>query len=155
MKNIRHRKLLIGATLSLLFVFMSGGKTFAITETKLLASDGAADDAFGGSVSISGDVALVGASGDDDNGSSSGSAYVFRWNGSSWEQEQKLLASDGDANDRFGFSVSISGDVALVGASGDDENGDSSGSAYLFQQIAEPPQPVFCPRFICRCFFDD
>jgi hypothetical protein len=55
-----HRKLLLCASLSLLFVFMLGSKTFATIETKLLASDGAAHDWFGYSVSISGDVALVG-----------------------------------------------------------------------------------------------
>ncbi|NIQ88106.1 MAG: hypothetical protein GWN93_03075, partial [Deltaproteobacteria bacterium] len=71
-------------------------------------SDGAAEDYFGTSVSISGDVALVGADGNDDKGDDSGSAYVFRWNGSSWVEEQKLLASDGAAYDWFGESVSIS-----------------------------------------------
>ena len=114
MRIIWHRKLLLGATLSLLFVLMLGSKTFATTEAKLLPSDGAAGDRFGHSVSISGDVALVGA-----YGSGSGSAYVFRWNGSSWVEEQKLLPSDGAAEDWFGYSVSISGNVALVGA---DEN---------------------------------
>ena len=94
-----HRNFLIWATLfqSLLFVFMLVSKTYAATETKLLPSDGAADDWFGYAVSVSGDVALVGAVEDDDNGVDSGSAYVFRWNGSNWVQEQKLLASDGAA----------------------------------------------------------
>jgi hypothetical protein len=102
-------------------------------EQKLLASDGAAFDGFGGSVSISGNVALVGAPGDDDNGHGTGSAYVFRWNGAKWVQEQKLVASDGAHGDTAGGSVSISGDVALVGADGDDDNGDGSGSAYVFR----------------------
>ena len=83
------RKLLIWATLSLLFVFMLGNRTFATTEVKLLASDGAAGDEFGDSVSISGDVALVGAPRNDDKGTNSGSAYVFRWNGSSWVEESR------------------------------------------------------------------
>ena len=120
-------------TLCLLFVFIATGKTYATTETKLLASDGAADDYFGVSVSISGDVALVGAYWDDDNGDESGSAYVFRWNGSTWVEEQKLLASDGAAGDWFGQSVSISGDVAMVGAMWDDDNGVYSGSVYMFR----------------------
>ena len=128
-----NRKLLIGATLSLLFVFMFGSKTFATTEAKLLASDGAAEDRFGISVSISGDVALVGAHYDDDNGTKSGSVYVFRWNGSSWVEEQKLLASDGSADDSFGVSVSISGDVALVGAPGEDKIVPYSGKVYVFR----------------------
>jgi len=130
-----HRNFLIWATLfqSLLFVFMLVSKTYAATETKLLPSDGATYDYFGVSVSVSGNVALVGAKDDDDKGANSGSAYVFRWNGSSWVQEQKLLPSDGAASDYFGTSVSISGDVALVGADWDDDKGGNSGSAYVFR----------------------
>jgi len=104
---------------------------------KLLASDGAADDFFGGSVSVSGDVAVVGAYGDDDNGTYAGSAYVFRFNGSTWVQEQKLLASDGAAGDRFGLSVSVSsapgGEVAAVGAHANSILGPGSGSAYIYR----------------------
>ncbi len=99
---------------------------------KLLAFDGAGGDSFGFSVSISGDVAVVGAPFDDDNGGNSGSAYIFRFNGVSWVQEAKLTASDGAVSDLFDVSVSISGDVAVVGAVGDGDNGDFSGSAYVF-----------------------
>jgi hypothetical protein len=139
MRIIWHRKLLIGITLSLLLVCMLGSKTFATTEFKLLAFDGAVEDYFGKSVSISGGVALVGSPYDDDHGDYSGSAYVFRWNGSSWVEEQKLLASDGAEADRFGDSVSISGDVALVGARTDDDSGTDSGSAYVFKLISIEP----------------
>ena len=66
-----------------------------VEEAKLLASDGAACDYFGVSVSVSGDVAVVGADGDDDNGHQSGSAYVYRFDGTNWVEEAKLLASDG------------------------------------------------------------
>ncbi len=100
-----------------------------IDEFKITGSDGAAEDLFGVSVSISGDYAVVGAYIDDDNGDSSGSAYVFKRTGTSWAQEAKLLPSDGAAGDNFGFSVSISGDYAVVGAQTDDDNGDDSGSA--------------------------
>ncbi len=103
-----------------------------VEQAKLLASDGVASDRFGYSVSISGDTALVGAYGDDDKGSSSGSAYVFVRSGDVWTQQQKLLASDGAENDAFGDSVSIGGDTALVGAYGDDDKGSLSGSAYVF-----------------------
>jgi hypothetical protein len=105
--------------------------------TKLLASDGAAEDYFGYSVSISGDTAIVGARVDDDNGTDSGSAYIFsRDHGGTdnWGEVTKLLASDGFDNDYFGTSVSISGDTAIVGAHGDDDNGGLSGSAYIFSR---------------------
>jgi len=111
---------------------------FAITPTeaaKLLASDGAAGDAFGALVSISGDRAVIGAIGDDDNGNTSGSAYVFVRDGAgTWSQAAKRLASDGAAGDDFGVTVSISDNRAVIGAFGDGENGSASGSAYVFER---------------------
>ena len=102
---------------------------------KLTALDGATDDNFGRRVSISGDYAVVGAYHDDDDGSNSGSAYLFERDGAgSWSQVQNLTASDGVAEDLFGDSVSISGDYAVIGAYGDDDNGDGSGSAYVFER---------------------
>ena len=115
------------------YVFKRTGTSWA-QETKLLPSDGAANDWFGVSVSISGDYAVVGARLDDDNGTNSGSVYVFKRTGTSWAQEAKLLASDGAANDQFGVLVSISGDYAVVGAWWDDDNGTNSGSAYIFKR---------------------
>jgi hypothetical protein len=102
---------------------------------KLLASDGAADDVFGHSVSISGNYAIVGAMGDDDNGNESGSAYIYykdRGGTGNWGEVKKITASDGAADDSFGESVSISGNYATVGAYVDDDNGTNSGSAYIF-----------------------
>ncbi|MDP8210623.1 MAG: PKD domain-containing protein, partial [Candidatus Stygibacter australis] len=112
------------------YIFYYNGTSW-VEQQKLTASDGAFNDRFG-SVSISGDLALIGAYQDDDNGSDSGSAYIFYYNGTSWVEQQKLIASDGDADDRFGFG-SISGDLALIGAYQDDDNGSDSGSAYIFQ----------------------
>ena len=100
---------------------------------KLLASDGAADDGFGFSVAISGDLVIVGAPIHRDNGHWSGSGYIYRYNGTTWPEETELLASDGGANDVFGYSVAISGDLAIVGAYGDDDNGILSGSAYVYR----------------------
>ena len=103
-----------------------------VLQNKLTADDGAYNDRFGWSVAISDDVIIVGAYGDDDNGTDAGSAYVFMYDGLNWVQEAKLLAPDGVTGDRFGFSVSVSGDTVLVGASWDDLIGTNSGSAYLF-----------------------
>jgi len=82
-------------------------------------------DWFAHSVSISGDYALVGADRDEDMGS----AYVFKYDGVSWVEEQKLIASDGEVDDVFGWSVSLDGDYALIGAPGNDVGG----SAYVFK----------------------
>ena len=71
---------------------------------------GAPADYFGYSVSISGDSVIVGVYGDDDNGSKSGSAYIFTRSGAVWTLQQKLTAGDGAADHHFGDSVSISGD---------------------------------------------
>ena len=93
---------------------------------KLTPADVEAGDQFGFSVSISGDVAVVGAWGDDHAGLYSGSAYVYRFDGSTWVEEQKLTASDAAAWDSFGSSLSVSGDVAVVGANRDDDAGSES-----------------------------
>jgi cysteine-rich repeat protein len=98
-------------------------------ETKVTASDGAENDLFGVLVSISGDYAIVGASGDDSN---TGSAYIFKKTGGVWSQLKKLTASDAATGDFFGNAVSISGDYAIVGAWGDDDKGSGSGSVYIF-----------------------
>lgn len=95
---------------------------------KLTASDATQGDSFGYSVSISRDYAVIGAFLDDDSGVNSGSAYIFKRNGSGWLQQAKLTASDTAS---FGSSVSISGDYVIVGASGND-NG--AGSAYIFEK---------------------
>jgi len=114
------------------YVFRFDGTSW-VQEAKLLAADGANGDRFGFSVSISGSAAVIGAYRNDDNGGNSGSAYVFRFDGMSWVQEAKLLPADGDANDLFGYSASVSGDTAVIGTPFDDDNGDNSGSAYVFR----------------------
>jgi hypothetical protein len=101
--------------------------------TKLTASDAEAKDVFGVSVSVDGDTVLVGASGEDP----AGAAYVFERNHggtNAWGEVAKLIASDGDRGDGFGFSVSVDGDTALVGAWGDDERGERAGAAYVYER---------------------
>jgi len=101
------------------------GKTWT-EQAKLTASNGAAGDEFGWSVSLSGDTALVGAI-------RSGSAYLFTRSGTTWTEQAKLTASDGEEGDKFGISISLSGDTALVGARDDsDGNVYYDGSAYFY-----------------------
>ena len=101
---------------------------------KLLPDDGAEGDEFGVSVAIGAATAIVGAHFDDDNGGSSGSAYVFHT--TTGQQIAKLLPNDGEVEDEFGLSVAISGANAIVGAHQNDDNGNNSGSAYLLVGIA-------------------
>jgi PKD repeat protein len=108
------------------YVYRYNGSTW-LEEQKIIPSDGAAGDLFGESASIDGDIALIGAWGDD---SYTGSAYVYRYNGSSWVEDQKLYAYDGVAYDFFGRSVSMNGDVALVGAH---QEITGTGAAYVYR----------------------
>lgn len=108
---------------------------------KLTATDGVRGDFFGVSVAVSGDTVIIGANGDDDicpidTLCESGSAYVFEKVAGVWTQTTKLTAADGAADDEFGISVAVSGDTAVIGAVYDDDQGNNSGSAYVFEKIA-------------------
>ena len=83
----------------------------------------------GGALAVDGDRVVVGAIGDDVNGSLSGSAYVFDTSGN---QVAKLIPSDGATRDYFGDAVAIDGDRVVIGAPRDDDNGERSGSVYVF-----------------------
>jgi hypothetical protein len=98
--------------------------------SKVISSDIATGDIFGQSVAIDGNVALVGSQWDDDFGNKSGSAYLF--NASTGQQLRKLNATDASEDDWFGFSVAISGNVALVGALAPLVSDNQPGAAYLF-----------------------
>ena len=99
-------------------------------EVKLTASDGAANDIFGYGVAISDTKVVVGARGDDNSVSDTGSVYVYNTDGTG---ELKITASDGASGDEFGDTVAIQGDKIIVGAPGDDNSGFSnSGSAYIY-----------------------
>ena len=107
---------------------------FGQTETKVVQSDGVEGGIFGSGVSISGDYAVVGAGGDSDNGTQSGSAFIFEREDATWIEVAKLGASDGVLGDIFGRDVDINGGYVIVGAIGDDDNGTNSGSAYIFER---------------------
>ncbi|MBN2445754.1 MAG: hypothetical protein JXO22_03460, partial [Phycisphaerae bacterium] len=105
----------------------------AATETaKAIPSEGSGGDYFGSALAVSGNVAVIGAYGDDDRGNNAGAAYVYRRGATAWEREAKLLASDGASIDLAGRSVDIDGDSAIMGAYQDDDLGSASGSAYVF-----------------------
>ena len=99
------------------------------TPVLLCASDAEPGDLFGGALSIDGSRVLISAVGEDALGPDAGAAYVFDRSGASWSEAAKLTASDGAAGRRFGRSLSLSGNRALVGTLGGD-------SAYVFEENA-------------------
>ncbi len=115
----------------LAYIFRREGNTWT-QEATLIASDSTKGHGFGRYVSISGDYVIVGAPWNHEN---PGSAYIFRREGSTWSEEARLIASDGEWGDEFGTSVSISGDYTVIGAPGDNnDNGINAGSAYIFKR---------------------
>lgn len=99
---------------------------------KLSPDDGVSSDAFGISVNLNGEKAVIGAFRDDDNGDETGSAYVFGFDGKTWSQKTKLSATDATESAQFGQAVAINKDNILIGAHKDDEHGHYSGAAYIY-----------------------
>jgi len=123
----------IGENSGAAYIYKRSGTTWS-EQAKLIASVGTAGALFGNSVTIKGDYTIIGAKGDNENGAYSGSAYIFKREGTGWVQKTKLTAWDGGAQDYFGSSVSIDGDYAIVGAPYDNDKGANSGSAYIFKR---------------------
>lgn len=117
------------------YIFKSSTEVFDFGALvhKVTPLDGQSGDFFGYSVSMDAGLLLVGAYGDDDNGSNSGSAYVF--DAATGQQLLKLKPNDGAASDRFGSSVAIHNGVAVIGAPGDSNAVALSGSAYVFDAV--------------------
>ena len=135
------------------YVFTRSGVIWS-QQTYLKAGNSGADDAFGGSVAISGDTLVVGAQGEDSSSTgvdsnpdeaavAAGAAYVFTRSGTSWSQQAYLKASHTRAEDRFGSAVAISGETIAVGVPAEDSSttgvnsnpnqaAGSAGAAYLF-----------------------
>ena len=129
-------RLLAGAwgddsTAGSVYVFHFDGPGWS-EENKLTASDRLPGDGFSWSLAFDGRLAVIGADDRDDDGNSSGAAYLFRVDGATWSEEGRLNASDAAADDHFGWSVGVAGNTILVGAPNDDDTGESSGSAYFF-----------------------
>ena len=126
------RKQLLGVLTASTLAAFSACSAIPVDVTTLVADDGDTNEFFGSSVAIAGDIAVVGAQGDGENGDESGAAYVFTRSDAGWSQEAKLTANDAEAGDQFGGSIALFGQTILVGARRDDDNGDESGAAYLF-----------------------
>jgi uncharacterized protein (TIGR03437 family) len=107
------------------YVFVRSGTAWT-QQAELTASDGVAPDNFGRAISLSGDTALVGAY---LKAGGEGAAYVFVRSGTNWTQQAKLLAADSATGAIFGISVSLDGDLALIGAP---DKANKQGAAYVF-----------------------
>ena len=125
---------LIGATAGIsgpgaAHIFERSGSVWIETSV-LTPGNGAPGDDFGSSVALSGNLALVGARGENGD---SGAAYVFD-GGMAWARVARIVPSDPDFNQRFGSAVSIDGPTAVIGAWGDDEMAPGAGAAYVFEE---------------------
>jgi len=122
----------MGDNAGAVYIYERSGSTWS-QQVKLIANDGATSDNFGTAVALKGGTLVAGAPGDDDMGPTSGSAYVFVGSGASWSQQAKLVASDGSDNAQLGESVSVVGDMIVVGAANEtNQGGNAAGSAYVF-----------------------
>ena len=141
------------------YVYVEIGGGLYGFQQKLSIVDGSNGDNFGGAVAIDGNT-LVGGAREDTTivgQSAFGAAYVFQFDGLTWNSQQKLIASDPASFDRFGWSVAIRGDIVAVGAREDDTAvGAEAGSTYIFkrsgtvwsqQQKLAPNDPFTGDRF--------
>ncbi|MEE9130909.1 MAG: FG-GAP repeat protein [Phycisphaerales bacterium] len=136
-----------GANAGAAFVFRFDPDTSQwVEEQKLLASNGSGGDFFGSSVAVEGPLAVVGATNHQNNNNTGGAAYVFGFDPdtSVWVQEQILRPSDGAGGTNFGHSVSISGDLILVGAHVEGNNG----AAYVFRLDPKASQWEMEQKFV-------
>jgi len=138
---VSGERVIVGATTAQVFA-PNGGAAYIyerdpngvwVETAQLVSNDIANSDFFGIAVALDGDIAIVGAENADYNATDSGAAYVFvRQPDATWPQVAKIGASDGRFDDRFGSSVAVSANTAVVGAYQDDDHGTDSGSAYVF-----------------------
>ncbi len=99
----------------------------------IVAPSGNSYDGFGRRVAISGDYAVVGADNDDEQGYAAGAAYILQRQGDVWGVQTKLTAPDGGELINFGQAVALDGDIAVVGANGNDAGIEGCGAAYVYQ----------------------
>ncbi len=114
------------------FFYKYDGNTWS---TEASFSVGGSSAAFGSSVSLSGNFALIGAPLDDDKGENAGAVYIYAFDSQNWSQLEKLTPLEIEFGDNFGSSVSLSGFKALIGAPLDDYNGINAGAVYVFAEV--------------------
>lgn len=113
------------------YAYQLNGNSWDFIE-RVVPSDYAASDRFGDEVSLRNGRLIASSTGDDDNGSYSGSVYVFEFDGTSFLEKQKLLASNGFTDDFFGSKLSQNENFILITSSGADNAGLDQGAVYVF-----------------------
>jgi hypothetical protein len=116
------------------YVFDFDGLSWFQTD-KITAEEGLSEagDLFGLSIDLKANRCLIGAHSDDENGTNSGAAYVFDFDGNHWIKTTKIMPTDANIEDAFGYSVSLDGNRALIGAYLNDEVANNTGAAYIYQ----------------------
>lgn len=123
----------VDAGSALAYARVSSGSSFSL---RLVVPTPVAGDNAGHAVALVGDVAFVGAPGDDDLGSSSGSVHVFHHSGAGWSYAGELHASDGNAGDSFGATLAVDAGVLYVGAPNKEQGAvEGRGSVYAYDVL--------------------
>ena len=109
-----------------------------VEEQKIIAADAEAFDFAGWAVAVRGDTVFIASRVDNDQGVSTGSVWVYRFQGGSWHEVQKLYASDAVFGELFGHAITLGDGVAVISAIHDDDACPkdelcNSGSAYVFR----------------------
>jgi hypothetical protein len=113
------------------YIFKRSGTSWN-QEAQIFPSDRVTGMSFGKSVDINGDTIIVGADSESTGGASVGAAYIYKRSGTSWSEVVKIQASDKQAGDKFGYSVSIDNGKAISGSYQEDTGGAEAGAAYIF-----------------------
>lgn len=116
------------------YVFTRSSGAWSL-EAELTASDAEAGAELGRAVAVAGDTLLAGAPNDDASGEDAGAVYAFRRFGGTWSQEAKITSAAPSPGDRFGFSVALDAETAVIGAVGAADVGQAGGAAYVFGRV--------------------
>ena len=112
------------------YIFVRDGDNWT-QQVKLTSPDGQADDRFGRGVALSGDTAIISAMNHDANGTDTGALYLYKNGADGWRYTSKFVAKSSMPEDRFGWNVGLSNDVAIVATPNHDAKGQESGAVFI------------------------
>lgn len=112
------------------YIFVREGSTWT-QQAKLTSPDGQADDRFGRGVALSSDTAIISAMNHDANGSNTGALYVYKKGSGGWRYTSKFIAQSSMPDDKLGWNVGLSNDVAIIATPNHDAKGQESGAVFI------------------------